>query len=57
MKRLGRNLHKVVCEDRRATQIFVIGDTLVRHCGETLTPETIDKIRAEVYRRLAKGCF
>lgn len=42
-------------EDRLATQEFEIRSVLINHCGESLTPDNIDKIAAELVDAIRNG--
>ena len=42
-------------EDRLCTQMFMMGDILIRHCGETLTPEKIDQMMLEMQQEVTGG--
>jgi hypothetical protein len=41
--------------NRAATQEFTIRHILICHCGETLTPDNIDRIAAEMFKEMREG--
>ena len=42
-------------EDREATQRFTIRHSLIQNCGQTLTPDNVDRIVDEIIDEMQNG--
>lgn len=48
-----KNENKI--QDQRATQVFVLRNVLIKHCGKNLSSNKIDEIMKEIEVEIEKG--
>lgn len=52
---LARPNHKPSSADAEATRIFEVRNIMISHCGQTLTPDNVDSIAAEMISAIETG--